>query len=1233
MTAYRIGSRRGAWSSSRSTASPCKVPEGPTILDGLQNGRASRRRRSATARRSRRRTSAASAWSRSRARACSRRPARARPSRAWRCSTDTERVRHSRKLVLEFLASSVDLSTAPDAGVLRGVRRAARAVRAAGAARPLRDRKRTGHHVEPDGLTAATVHAPVKIDNELYVRDYAKCILCYKCVDACGDQQQNTFAIAVAGRGFDARISTEYAVAAARLGVRLLRQLHRGVPDGRADVQVGVRPARGGHVGRGRRRPRRHDLPVLRRRLQPHAARAGQRDRQGHAPRRPRRHARQPLHQGPVRLPARAEPRTRQRQAMNPRPSTATRAALLAVEGDAGARRPTRLAVEEPLEIRAAGRARSPSARGHDAHAGRRLRARRGLPAQRGPDRATGDVARRSRTGDRRRAPEQQYNVVTVDLRRPFDAGGAASATSTRPSSCGVCGKASIDADRDPCAPIAEGLRSSRAAARHAARPRCARPRRVFERTGGLHAAGLFDADGELLDLREDVGRHNAVDKLVGNRLLRRALPLSDVDRARLGPGQLRARAEGRGRRRARAVRGLGAVQPRGRGRPRLGVTLVGFLRDDRLNVYAHPGRVLVGAPACSEADAPAPGRGARSLARCRWPRPGFEAPLEAEEVRVDEALGRVLQFNLQSLHDVPNTRCAAMDGFAVRAAEVGDAPLPAGRVRAHRHRRAGARRRSTRSCRSRSPSWSASGSRSPAASPPATTCGPPRRTSRAAPWCCAPARCSTRTRSASRPAPAMPALPSAAAPASPCWPRATRSARRREPRTGRDGRRERRRCWRRWPPSPAPTSTRHPPCTDDPELLTTRAAALRGGGRPGAGHRRLVPRPARPDAGHHLAARRRLRAGRPRAAGAPDAPRPHRRGARWSWCPAIPCRLRSPTRCSPSRCWRCWPAAPPAAAVLPARPRPRHRLAPRRRHRRAGLARRRGRRAGRDTARPPRQRAVQPGRGARLRPRAQRRRPGDGRHGRDGDAAPAAGADAATGRPASRRPWPESHAVRKRPRTCVFRARFGRSRHGCVRLVARSAPGRPRREDLQRPHSPRCLAASAAGSAWPESHAVRFRPSPSLRTGFGSLRHDSRADAPRGSLPAWRCSAARRAVALDGAAPRLGARRRGSGRLAGAGRLRLLRGARGDRADRPAGAVRTRPRRRGSTTRSTATWSAAACRSRSCGRSVWHEPLLRRPPRALRHHGRAAGRRHARSRSATRATRSPCTSPSTGRW
>ena len=105
--------------------------------------------------------------------------------------TDSERVRLSRRIVLEFLSSSVDVSTAPAfAGYMERYR-----------AQP-----------ERFGDAAATVAQPTKIDNELYVRDYSKCILCYKCVEACGVDAQNTFAIAVAGRGFSAHISTEFDV-------------------------------------------------------------------------------------------------------------------------------------------------------------------------------------------------------------------------------------------------------------------------------------------------------------------------------------------------------------------------------------------------------------------------------------------------------------------------------------------------------------------------------------------------------------------------------------------------------------------------------------------------------------------------------------------------------------------------------------------------------------------------------------------------------------------------------------------------------------------------------------------------------------------------------------------------------------------------------------------------------------------------------------------------------------
>lgn len=114
--------------------------------------------------------------------ACSR-----RAEAGMKVRTRSERVDLSRKLVLELLASSVDLSTAPGLAELM-----------------------EEYDARPERFGAgATVAQPPKEDNELYVRDYGKCVLCYKCVEACGEDAQNTFAIAVAGRGFDARISTE----------------------------------------------------------------------------------------------------------------------------------------------------------------------------------------------------------------------------------------------------------------------------------------------------------------------------------------------------------------------------------------------------------------------------------------------------------------------------------------------------------------------------------------------------------------------------------------------------------------------------------------------------------------------------------------------------------------------------------------------------------------------------------------------------------------------------------------------------------------------------------------------------------------------------------------------------------------------------------------------------------------------------------------------------------------
>src|SRR5215472_3774124 len=118
-------------------------------------------------------------------------PACARKVEAgMKIKTDSDRVRHSRRLVLELLASSVDMSLT--SRQVQGWM------------------KRYGAEPSRFGAGAATVAQPVKVDNDLYVRDYSRCILCYKCVEACGVDAQNTLAIAVAGRGFDAHIPTEF---------------------------------------------------------------------------------------------------------------------------------------------------------------------------------------------------------------------------------------------------------------------------------------------------------------------------------------------------------------------------------------------------------------------------------------------------------------------------------------------------------------------------------------------------------------------------------------------------------------------------------------------------------------------------------------------------------------------------------------------------------------------------------------------------------------------------------------------------------------------------------------------------------------------------------------------------------------------------------------------------------------------------------------------------------------
>ena len=203
--------------------------------------------------------------------------------------TDSERVRTSRKLVLELLGSSVDLSLAPDA--LEYIER---------------------YDAKPGrfGADAATVAQDVKIDNDLYVRDYSRCILCYKCVSACGEDAQNTFAIAVAGRGFGAHISTELDVTLPESACVYCGNCIAVCPTGALMSKSEYDRRQAGHLGRGGRGRGDDDLPLLRGRLQPRAARPGRRHRQRDLAGRPRRDAREPVRQGPLRLPVRAEPQT-----------------------------------------------------------------------------------------------------------------------------------------------------------------------------------------------------------------------------------------------------------------------------------------------------------------------------------------------------------------------------------------------------------------------------------------------------------------------------------------------------------------------------------------------------------------------------------------------------------------------------------------------------------------------------------------------------------------------------------------------------------------------------------------------------------------------------------------------------------------------------------------------------------------------------------------------------------
>jgi FdhD protein len=262
---------------------------------------------------------------------------------------------------------------------------------------------------------------------------------------------------------------------------------------------------------------------------------------------------------------------------------------IVAVRGESLEVRDDRVVGEAPLEIRAAGPRQDPVAvavtmrtPGHEAElAVGFLRTEGLLDGQEVLGTAGGDPGTLSQPDD----------TIVVRLSRPFDDSQVAERHFVATASCGICGKASIDEVALRCEPLPPGPVVRRAVI--LALPDLLRAaQRAFDETGGLHAAGLFSPRGELIAIREDVGRHNALDKLVGSQVLASAMPLNDTILMVSGRVSFEIVQKA-------AVAGIPIVcavsAPSDLAietSERLGVTLVGFLRGDGFNVYAHDARV-----------------------------------------------------------------------------------------------------------------------------------------------------------------------------------------------------------------------------------------------------------------------------------------------------------------------------------------------------------------------------------------------------------------------------------------------------------------------------------------------------------------------------------------------------------------------------------------------------------------------------------------------------------------
>jgi FdhD protein len=260
-----------------------------------------------------------------------------------------------------------------------------------------------------------------------------------------------------------------------------------------------------------------------------------------------------------------------------------------AVVGDTALDRPDRLVTEEPMEIRLLGpRGEAEPVAVTMRTPGNDFEFAVGFLLTEGVLTSPADIASVAYclAGD----GEQQYNIVTVQTRRAPDEERARRAFAVS-ASCGVCGKASLDEVEVLCAPVPAGPAIARSVL-SGLPDKLRAEQSVFDTTGGLHAAACFGVDGSLTVLREDIGRHNALDKAIGHAALAGALPLSDQVLVVSGRVSFEIVQKA-------AVAGIpivGAVSAPSSlavdAARRWNQTLVGFLRDDRFNIYSGPERI-----------------------------------------------------------------------------------------------------------------------------------------------------------------------------------------------------------------------------------------------------------------------------------------------------------------------------------------------------------------------------------------------------------------------------------------------------------------------------------------------------------------------------------------------------------------------------------------------------------------------------------------------------------------